>query len=172
MIFVNRPNPSDAPPWCPYFFNLVPEDNLMDAFENNRKSIVDLINTIPADKENFRYANDKWTIKEVLIHLLDCERYYAYGAFSATHHESFELGFDRDAHIRNGNIASRNLGNIADEFQILRTATVLLFSNFTDEMLDAKCIHLNHVYTARSFGWMLVGHCIHHINFLNEKYLF
>ena len=81
MIKIGRPNIQDAPSWYPYYFNLAEGDDLIEALRNNQKQMLAFIGSIPESKENFRYAADKWTVKQVLIHIADDERYYAYKSF-------------------------------------------------------------------------------------------
>lgn len=172
MIHIDRPNPADAPPWCPYFFGLVPENDLLTALQNNKKSALELISAIPPGKADYRYADDKWTIKEVLVHLTDTERFYAYSAFCISRQVEVYLHFDdRDSYVHNSNAASRHLEDIAAEFAAIREATISLFSNLTPSMLDFRGTPGKPVYTARSLGWMCVGHNIHHSNILLKKYL-
>jgi len=173
MIKIGRPNNEDAPPWCPYFFNLVPEDNLIDAFLNNKKLTLDLISRIPLSKEDFTYAENKWSIKNVFIHMVDTERFYSYRAFCSSRQMDIDLDFDpnQDIYARNSNASNRTLNDIAEEFSAVREATITLFSHMTDEMLDFKEFPNKIIYTARSLGWMAVGHNIHHCNILKEKYL-
>lgn len=170
---INRPKNEDAPPWCPYFFNLVAEDNLIGAFLNNKKFTLDLISSIPISKENFKYDETKWSMKEVFIHMNDTERFYTYRAFCSSRQMDIDLEFDpnQDIYARNSNATNRTLKDIAEEFSAVREAAITLFSNMTNEMLDYKGFPNKMVYTARSLGWMTVGHNIHHCNIIKEKYL-
>lgn len=168
---IGRPNIADAPPWCPYFFDLVAETDLLTALQNNRKSTIKLIRSIPADKEDFAYAENKWTVKQLFIHLLDTERFYAYRALCISRRVDVELEFDQDGFSRAANAVGRTLNDIADEFLNVRAATISLFSTMTPEMLDFKGFPGKMAYTARSLGWMTVGHNLHHEKILREKYL-
>lgn len=173
MKIISRPFNEDAPPWCPYFFNLVPEDDLLSAFRTNKKFILDLIKAVPATKEEFKYDENKWTIKELCIHLIDTERFYTYRAMCSSRQVDIDHEFsdNRDIYAKNSNASNRTLKDIAEEFSTVRDATITLFSNMTDEMLDFKGFPNKMVYTARSLGWMTVGHAIHHCNILKERYL-
>ncbi len=170
MLKINRPNPADAPPWCPYFFDLVPEDNLIEALQNNQKTTIDLIHSIPFSRENFRYAENKWSIKTIFIHLIDTERFYYYRAFCSSRQVDVNIEFDQDMYAQNSNAVHRTLQDIAAEFLLVRASTISLFNHMTNEMLDFKGFPNKMVYTARSLGWMAVGHNIHHHNVLKEKY--
>lgn len=173
MMKIDRPKIEDAPPWCHYFFDLTTEDNLLDALQNNKKNTVDLIRFIPLAWESFKYAEDKWSIKSVFIHMIDTERFYAYRAFCSSRKMDIDLEFskDRDIYAKNDNSANRTLKDINEEFIAVREATITLFSNMTNDMLDFKGFPNKVAYTARSLGWMAVGHNIHHHNIIKEKYL-
>lgn len=168
---ISQPNPEDAPSWCPYFFGLVPEDNLIDALQNNRENTLDLIGAIPAEQADYQYAPDKWTVRMVLIHLLDTERFYFYRALFSARQIDMQLDFDRISYAENCQPEQRTLQSIAEEFLALRNETIGLFSGMTPVMLDYKGFAGTPVYTARSLGWMIPGHTIHHCNLLREKYL-
>jgi hypothetical protein len=172
MIKIDRPNIEDAPRWCPYYFNLIAEDNLMEALLNNKKNTIDLISSIPFSREDFAYAENKWSVKMIFIHLIDTERFYSYRAFSSSRQVDIELEFVQDVYAKNCNAANRTLRDIAEEFLALRDHTISLFSNMTTEMLDFKGFPNKVIYTARSLGWMVAGHNIHHCKIIKEKYLF
>jgi hypothetical protein len=173
MIKIGRPKPEDAPGHCNYFFNRTREDNLIDSLENSKKLTVDLIKIIPSSLEEYRYAEGKWTVKMVFSHVIDAERLYCFNAmlFSRKDNAAFADWCDRDTCAINANTAQRSLSEISDEFIAVREATIRLFSYMTDEMLDFSNKKNNFIYTARSLGWMIAGHNIHHCKLIEEKYL-
>lgn len=172
MIKIDRPNLADAPSWYPYFFGLTSGNDLIEALQENKMQMIELINSIPFSKEDFSYEEGKWTIKQVFIHLADDERYYAYKAFCYSRRVNVYLEVPQGDHYRKDfNAQNRTLADIADELVAVRDATISLFSNMTNEMLDFKDFPNETVYTARSLGWMAVGHNIHHCRMIREKYL-
>ena len=168
---IGKPNKEDAPPWCPYYFNLVTEDNLTEALQHNRKDTFDFIRSVPSSKENFSYSENKWTPKEVFIHIIDFERFYAYKALCSARHVDTDLSFDQKLFAKNCNASNRTLKDIAEEFSFTRDSTINLFSTMTLAMLDFKGFQNKQVFTARSLGWMMAGHATHHCNMILEKYL-
>ena len=173
MSKIGRPNIQDAPSWYPYYFNLAEGDDLIKGLRNNQQQMLAFIRSIPASKENFRYAGDKWTLKQVFIHIADDERYYAYKSFCYSRQINVNLEVPPDGHIyaKHFNAENRTLNDIAEELYAIREATISLFSNMTTAMLDFKDFPAKDVYSARSLGWMVVGHSIHHCRFVRENYL-
>ena len=172
MIKINRPKLEDAPSWYPYFFNLANGDDLILALQKNKEEVLELINSIPAEREEFKYAENKWTIRQVFIHLADDERYYAYKAFCFSRQVDVFLEVPRSKdYNKDFNATGRTLKDIAEEWISVRNATISLFSHMTNAMLDFKFPNQSEIYSARSLGWMTVGHTVHHCNLIREKYL-
>ncbi|MEO6684379.1 MAG: DinB family protein [Dyadobacter sp.] len=172
MIKIDRPKLEDAPSWYPYFFGLAAGDDLISALQKNKEDIIELIESIPVEREEFNYAEDKWTTRQVFIHLADDERYYAYKAFCFSRQVDvfLEVPQGKD-YNKDFNATGRTLTDIAEELISVRNATITLFSHMTNEMLDFKFPNQKEQYSARSLGWMTVGHAVHHCNLIREKYL-
>ncbi len=173
MIKIDRPNIDDAPSWYPYYFNLVPGNDLLEALQNNKQDMQHLIRSIPFSKEDFKYAENKWSVKQVFIHMADDERYYAYKAFCYSRQIDVVLEVPPvgEIYAKHFNAGNRTLKEIGDEILSIRDATISLFSSMTSDMLDFRGFPNKTVYTARSLGWMAVGHSIHHCSMIREKYL-
>lgn len=172
MVKIGPPNLNDAPSWYAYFFNLITGDNLIAALRDNKQQFIELIDNIPASAENHRYAESKWSVKQVFIHLADEERYYAYKAFCCSRQVDVFLEVPMSkSYTQDFNAQNRNLKDIGEELITVRDATISLFSSMTTEMLDFKDFPGKDVYSARSLGWFAVGHNIHHCNGIREKYL-
>ena len=172
MTRIGRPNTDDAPAWYGYFFDLAPGDNLLEALENSKQYTLELMSTIPAEKEDFAYAEDKWTIKQAFIHLADEERYYAYKAFCYSRQTNVYLETPMGkSYAKDFNVSNRSFKEITDDYLAVRNATITLFKGMSNEMLDFKDFPATHTYTARSLGWFAVGHNLHHCKLIKEKYL-
>lgn len=169
---ITRPNLHDAPPWYPYFLNLAKGDDLIEALQNNKQQMLDLLHSVPTSKEDFRYGENKWSVKQVFIHLADEERYYAYKSFCCSRQVNCFLEVPMaESYTKDFNVANRTLKDIGHELVTVRDATISLFSSITNDMLDFRDTQNNEVYTARSLGWFAVGHSVHHYNLLRKKYL-
>jgi len=172
MRKIGRPNIEDAPPWYPYYFDLAQGDDLIEALQYSKQEMLDLTISIPPELGDYKYAEDKWTIKQVFIHLADDERYYAYKAFCYSRQIDVYLEVPRgEDYNKDFNARNRTLNDIVEELSTIRNATISLFGSMTDEMLDFKGFLHEPIYTARSLGWMAVGHNIHHCNQLKKLYL-
>jgi hypothetical protein len=162
----------DAPDYCHYFFDLVQSNDLISELHKSKQTTHDFILSIPFGKENYTYSENKWTIKEVLRHIIDSERVYAYRALRFSRFDNTELpGFDENEYIKSVKNIKYNLKDLLIEYLNVRDASINLFNFLTDEMLDFKGIANKVNYTARTLGFMSVGHNIHHCNFIKTKYL-
>lgn len=167
-----KSNYSDAPDYSHYYLDLVIENDLMEALQNSHNETIKLIESIPTEKENYSYAEAKWTTKEVLRHIIDCERVYAYRAFRFSRFDNTELaGFDEFEYITHSRKTEWSLHQLKEEYSNVRGATLNLFMPLTNEMLDFKGISNKVNFTARGLGYMTVGHNVHHCNFLKANYL-
>jgi len=131
-----------------------------------------LIHSIPADKIDFRYAEGKWTIREVLCHLIDAERIFAYRALRFARNDSTHLhGFEENDYAPEANAGGRSLKKIADEFTHLRASTVDMFEGFTEDMLRRRGVAGKNEVSVLAYGFVIAGHETHHRKILSERYL-
>ena len=167
-----KPNSEDVPAYYNHYIGLVPETNLLEALQNNMNDTLGFIACIPAEKENYRYADGKWTVKEVISHIIDTERIFAYRVLRFSRQDATELsGFDQNSFASNSNSDIRSLQQMTQEYKAVREASISMFEYLTPEMLDFKGKANNNSVNSRGIGWMIAGHNIHHCNVLREKYL-
>ncbi|MER3498473.1 MAG: DNA damage-inducible protein DinB [Chitinophagaceae bacterium] len=154
------------------YISQVTENDLKAAFQNHTKRFVDFLATIPEEKVNYAYAEGKWTIKEVLQHIIDTERIFCYRALTFARKDETPLpGFDEDVYAKNSKASQRNWKEMIEEFKAVRLATELLFQSFDDEQLDASGVANSHSNYVLGIGYIIAGHCTHHINIIRERYL-
>ena len=169
---ITKPNLNDAPAYCEYFINLVPTENLMQELFKSKENTISILKNLPKEKWHFAYAENKWTSLELIRHIIDCERIFAYRIFRFSRFDTAELmGFDEDKYIENTKNLDFTLQDVIEEFEVCRNATSTLFKQINNEMLDFRGKANKLIYTARSLGYMAVGHNLHHINFLEKNYL-
>lgn len=127
---------------------------------------------IDEETAQYRYKPDKWSIKEVVGHIIDTERVFGHRAFSIARKEPEPLpSFNQDEYVRNANFSERNLSELSEEFQLLRKSNIAMFKGFNDEIWLRKGIASGFSFTVRTFPFILAGHENHHFNILLGQYL-
>lgn len=169
---ITKPIPTDVPAYYTYYLNLVTANDLQTALVNSCNATVNLFANITEGKATYAYAPNKWTVKQVLNHIIDCERMFQYRALRFMRLDATDLaGFDENKYATNDNTTAKTLAELIEEFKIVRVATMALYSNVTPTMLDFKGVANNNLLTARGLGWFTVGHTTHHCNVIKEKYI-
>lgn len=155
-----------------YYINLVKDNSdVVDALERTHLLTNSLMNTIDEEQGNYAYAEGKWTVKELLVHVIDTERIFCERALRFARNDKTELpGFDHDNYVLNSSANERSLADIRNEFEAVRTATVALFNSFTPEMLNKEGVANKNHLTVLAIGYIIAGHEKHHVNVLKEKY--
>lgn len=169
---MKRPAPSEHDPYFQVYIDLVPGADLIRLLESVHEETQALIAGISEERAGYRYARDKWSIKEILVHLVDCERVYAYRALAFARGDRTELpGFDHDDYVRASGADARTLADLAAEYEAVRTSTLALFRSFDEAVLGRRGIANQNPITVRALGFGAVGHEIHHRNVIRERYL-
>lgn len=154
------------------YISKVHEPDLLMAMLKNKKSTEAIYRNIVGDKADYRYSEGKWSIKEVLMHIIDTERVMAYRALRIARNDQTPLpGFDQDVFAREYQLDHVNLDQIVEEFLAVRNASILLFRHISKDQL---------AYTGVASGWkistnalfhVIVGHAEHHNAIILERYL-
>lgn len=167
-----RPDLSRVPSFYHNYINHVADDDLMKAFRNQTASFIQFLNSIPDEKQDYRYAEGKWTLKELLQHIIDAERIFCYRALRFARKDETPLpGFDENSYAENAKADKRKWKKLVKEFKAVRKATELLFASFDGEQLNASGISNNNSNYVLAFGFIAVGHCIHHQKIIEDRYL-
>ncbi len=154
-----------------YIDKIPKEKSLGILFQENKTELLGFLNDLPEEKLNFRYAQEKWSIAEMLQHILDVERVFQYRALRFSRKDQTPLsGFDHDAFIMSSNAGDRDLASFLYEFEMVRGSTVVLYTNFDKEMLQAVGSVESSRMSVRAIGFILVGHVKHHLAILKERY--
>ncbi len=148
------------------------DNNVFDSLRTNHKTIIPFFNSISSEKFLYRYAKDKWTIKEILLHLIDTERVFAYRAMCIARRDKTELpGFDQDAYVANSRANARSLDDLLSEYTRVRMATLSLYESFDDADLIQIGIANRSNLSVRAIAFIIVGHENHHLQIIKERYL-
>ena len=146
--------------------------NLNDGLRLNFDNVMAFLKEIPEDKYDYRYADGKWTIKEVIQHLIDTERIFAYRALRIARGDKTLLsGFDQDAYVPFSKANGRYFDSLLSEYKSVRDSTISLFDTFDHEMLLATGTASNNTISVRALGFIIIGHENHHSEVIRERYL-
>jgi hypothetical protein len=148
------------------------DTDIITAIHRNTANFSSLLQQIPADKRNHAYAPGKWTIAELLQHMIDAERVFAYRALRTARMDATPMpGFDENKWADAANTTQRNWNDLVKEFMAVRTASVLLFETLGEPELLFAGTASNLPINALAMGYVMAGHVQHHINIIEERYL-
>jgi uncharacterized damage-inducible protein DinB len=155
------------------YFDLVPEGDYLDLLRQNALATVRFFERLPEEKLAYKYADDKWTVKEVLMHIIDTERVFSYRGLVAARGDNITQIYrmDEELYARNVDVSHRTRQSLVSEFRAVRDSTEQLFRNVTDEQSKRQCNIVSHPMTARAIGYFIIGHVQHHLNVIEERYL-
>ncbi|WP_452599969.1 DinB family protein [Pontimicrobium sp. MEBiC01747] len=154
------------------YINLVETENIIAALKNQLTDIEQFFREWPKNKWDYAYAEEKWTIKEVLIHMMDVERILAYRALRIARNDATPLsGFDQDEFTPFMNAANRSAESIMSEYRAVRMATIALVRNLDDVALSRIGTASNAPVSPLALAFIIAGHEIHHMNVVREKYV-
>ena len=173
MKHIPKPQAGEFAPYAAMYNDLIPDDGqvlqlLADNFEKVKRTIQ------PLSEEQLvtPCAAGEWTIKEILVHIIDDERIYAYRALRFARNDSVELpGFEQDPYVDYSAANERTLDSIWEEYAAVRQATITLFKNLTDDTWLRQGIASGNPMSVRAAVYHIAGHELHHLNSIQENYL-
>lgn len=167
-----RPHPDDHIPYFSGYIALVPEGDVISALENDQDAFLGFLRSIPESKAEEAYAPGKWTVKQVIGHVIDTERIFSYRALCFARGEQQTLpGFDENAYAERACMVHTDLHLLAQEFDVVRRSTILLFKQLGEKELLAPGMMASGKANALSLGFTICGHGKHHVKVLRERYL-
>ncbi|MFA9189438.1 DinB family protein [Flavobacterium magnesitis] len=148
------------------------DENLYEDLEISLHDFIRFVQDIPMDKFDYRYAEGKWTIKEIIQHIIDTERIFSYRALRISRNDKTPLpGFEENDYALNTNANDRHLQSLLTELSIVRQSTLALFKSFSEEQLKRIGIASNNEISVRAIGFIIIGHQKHHQKVYKERYL-
>lgn len=145
---------------------------VLDELENQLKSFPEFIRDIPSSKYNYKYAEDKWTVKDILCHIIDTERVMSYRALRFARNDMTALAsFEQDEFVINGRYNEREIESIIEEFYHLRKANIALFKTLNEVELSRKGMASGRLISVLAFIYVIAGHLNHHQFILKQRYL-
>lgn len=167
-----RPDMSRVPEFYHNYINQVPENDLMEAFQKEDEVLINFFENIPKEKYDHRYAEGKWTIKEILQHIIDAERVFQYRALRFARKDATPLpGFDENLFAANAKADKRNYSDLLEELKTVRRSSGQLFSSFDKEQLESSGIASGKSNYVLAYGYTIIGHAVHHVRIIKERYL-
>lgn len=167
-----RPDPSEYAPFYAGYVAKVPDGDLPAILEAQIGEFFQALNPITDAKGRFAYAPGKWTIKEVLLHVVDAERVFSYRAMRIARGDTTPLpGFDEKAWVPESGANDRTVADLLGEFRAVRTATVALLRHLPADSVSRRGVASEKAITVRALAWIIAGHPIHHLGILRERYL-
>lgn len=167
MIDIN-----EVPSFYRGYVKQLSEGTVVRNLRTSGETITDLYASIPVEKGDFAYAPDKWTIKEVLLHIIDAERIFAYRALRFARNDKTDLpGFEQNDYVPASNAGSRTINSLIAEFLTVRVSSISLFETFDEEVMKRTGTANKNTVSVEALGYIISGHCLHHANIINQRYL-
>ncbi len=153
------------------YIKQIEETDLLQALRISGHRMVEVVHSIPVAMQDYRYAEGKWTVRELLCHIIDAERIFTYRALRFARNDKTSLeGFEENDYAPQANAHHRSLSSIADEMARLRASTIDLFQSFSPEMIMRKGVANKNEISVMALGFIIAGHETHHRKVLVERY--
>jgi len=165
---MQRPNKNDFSVNQETYINAVEGDNILIVLEDQLSTVLEFLASIPENKGEYAYADGKWTVKQIIEHMIDSERIFAFRALCIARGEKQTLpGFEQDDYVNEAHSNQRKTAELADEFRKVREANLSLFRSFNEGVINKR----GNVYDYQITVNAILGHLNHHLNILKERYL-
>ena len=163
--------------YAPYFerymqLTVLKDKTIIQNLESAQDEFECVLRNLPDNKHSYSYAEGKWSLKELIQHIIDTERVFCYRALSFARNDQTPLpGFDQDVFVDNATTIERDYYDLLDEMKVLRKSSIQLFKSFSKEALIRIGFASDNKISVRALGYLFSGHQIHHINIVKERYL-
>ena len=165
-------NDNEYAPFYASYIKALGKVDLFEVLKNSSEDLIDTLQNLPKEKLVFKYEEGKWTIKELVQHIIDTERILSYRALRFSRNDATDLpGFNENWYVDCSFANKRDFNELLDEFSLLRKTTIALFKSFTPEMFLMTGSANKSDMTVRALGFIIAGHQMHHLKTIKEKYL-
>ncbi len=169
---MKRPDTTECAPFYQNYINELSEGDVLEILESQLDETLRLLQDVDEEQAEFRYAPGKWSIKEILGHLIDAERLFTYRAMCFARNDLGPLpNMDENAYVKFGKFDERTLSQLLEEYRYVRLASIAFFRGIDDEALARRGTANENQFTVRSFPFIIAGHERHHLNVLKARYL-
>jgi len=171
-LIIPRPSPGEFAPFYARYLEAVPDGDLLRLLEEGASETLDLLRAFGEERGDYRYAPGKWSVKEVVGHVADTERVFAYRALRFARGDETPLpGFEQNQYVAAGGFSRRTLADLAEEYADVRKTTVKLLAGMDAPALRRGGVASGHRMTVRAAAWIIAGHEQHHAQLLRARYL-
>ena len=168
---IDRPEPGEYNPYYDRYISLIPATDILGTLDAQRRQTLLLLSGRNEADGNFRYAPGKWSAKELLGHVCDTERIFAYRALRISRADQTPMeGFEQDDYVKNGPFAQMPLEELVEDYIAVRRATLTLFRNLTEPAWTRRAVANKHEVSVRALAYIIAGHEVHHRSILEERY--
>jgi len=172
MMTQKRPQSNDYAPFYGKYVMLVPDGNFLEILETQPREMKQMLEPLTELQADFRYAPGKWSIKEILGHVIDAERIFAVRILRIARSDQTPLpGFEQDDYVKVSNAASRTLSDLLEEFSVVRRASIALIRSLDDASWLRRGTASGNEVSVLAIAFIIAGHALHHRNIFQEKYL-
>jgi len=169
---MKRPETDEYAPYYDTYVSLIAGDGVMAELDSQTASLRAAVSGLPEDRGSYAYAEGKWTIKELLSHLIDGERIFAYRILRVSRGDKTPIeGFEQDDYIATSRANDRTFSNLIDEFAFERQANLIMVSNIDDETSELMGTASDKPVSVRALTYIMAGHVKHHLKILADRYL-
>ncbi|RZJ29915.1 MAG: DinB family protein [Flavobacterium sp.] len=170
-----KSNELESGEYAPYYqtyINALDNSDLIEDLEISLYDFIKFVQDIPIGKHEHRYAEGKWTIKDIIQHLIDAERIFSYRALCIARQDKTPLpSFEENAYVDSAHANARHLKSLLEEFSTVRQSTLLLYKSFSDQQLKSMGTASGVAVSVRAIGFIIIGHLKHHQIIFKERYL-
>jgi uncharacterized damage-inducible protein DinB len=169
---MQKPAADEYPTVYQKYFDLVPAGDFLSLLDQNSIDTIEFFENIPTAKVDYRYAEGKWTVKQVLMHLIDTERVFSYRALAGARGDAApHYRMDEELYAGSADVSRRDLASLLAEFRAVRSSTEQLFENLSDAQTKLTCNIMPYPMTVRAIGYFLIAHVRHHLGVIRQRYL-
>ncbi len=168
----NRPDSTEYAEYFGKYVSLVPDGEIVATLGRQLESTLTLLRSLTEAQGALRYAPGKWSVKELIGHLIDAERIFTYRALRFARHDATPLsGFDENHYVAHADFDARTLADLTDEFESVRRSTICLFKHLAEPAWLRRGVSNQHEISVRALAWITAGHELHHLGILRSRYL-
>jgi uncharacterized damage-inducible protein DinB len=170
-LVIARPQAGEYAPYYERYISLIQENDILATLDRQRREMVLLLSGLSEEQGDFRYAPEKWSAKEVLGHVCDTERIFAYRALRISRGDATPMeGFEQDDYVKNGPFAGHVIAEVIEDYIAVRRATISLLRSLEEAAWSRRGVANQNEVTVRAIAYTIAGHEVHHRGILEEKY--